>query len=406
MSEIKEETVIKEKEKPQTDHKIEGLKVKKKPKKLVKKDQTTKLVIPKKEPEKTETKNLENANTESGSVVVSQKEGTKNMEEVEEKISPPTSGESTEGNSEVTLQEITEEEDPKKIIEKPATIRKEVESIPPPVEMPEGIEKLISFMKETGGNVQDYARLNADYSNVEESVLLREYYKNIKPHLNSEEVDFILDDDFSWDEEMDDERTIKKKKLAYKEEIAKAKNFLEDTKKKYYEDLKLRPSISKDQQKAMDFFNRYNDEREVAEQQHEEFKNQTSKMFSNEFKGFDFKLGEKKFRYGINNPNDVADQQSNLSNFVKKFLNEDGSVRDYEGYHKAMYAARNADTIAKHFYEQGKTDAIKNINAKSKNISSSSRTPSSEGDVFINGFKVRAISGVDSSKLKIKKRTK
>ena len=352
MSEIKEETVIKEKEKPQTDHKIEGLKVKKKPKKLVKKDQTTKLVIPKKEPEKTETKNLENANTESGSVVVSQKEGTKNMEEVEEKISPPTSGESTEGNSEITIQEITDEKTPEKAIEKPVIATKEVESIPPPVEMPEGIEKLISFMKETGGNVQDYARLNADYSNVEESALLREYYKNIKPHLNSEEVDFILDDDFSWDEEMDDERTIKKKKLAYKEEIAKAKNFLEDTKKKYYEELKLRPSISKDQQKAMDFFNRYNEEREVAEQQHTDFKTKTKGMFSDEFKGFEFNLGEKKFRYGINNPSDVAEQQSNLSNFVKKFLHEDGSVKDYEGYHKAMYAARNADTIAKHFYER------------------------------------------------------
>jgi hypothetical protein len=219
----------------------------------------------------------------------------------------------------------------------------------------------------------------------------------------AEEIDFIMEDKFLFDEDYDDEKQIRKKKLAYKEEVAKAKNFLEDLKSKYYDEIKLRPGVTQEQKKAMDFFDRYKQEQEVSKKQHESFKTTTKKYFSEEFKGFDFNLGEKKFRYGVSNPSQVADVQSDLSNFVGKFLNEDGSVNDHQGYHKALYAARNADTIAKHFYEQGIADATKDIAAKSKNISNEPRATSS-GDVFINGFKVKAISGVDSSKLKIKKR--
>ena len=125
--------------------------------------------------------------------------------------------------------------------------------------------------------------------------------------------------------------------------------------------------------------------------------------FSNDFKGFDFKLGDKKFRYGIKDPNSVANSQNDLSQFVGTFLDKDGQMSDPAGYHKAIYAARNADTIANHFYEQGRTDAIKEQVAKSKNISTEPR-PTASGEVFVNGLKVKAISGLDSSKLKIKTR--
>ena len=294
------------------------------------------------------------------------------------------------------IQEIREEEQS----EEP--IKEEIKESPK-VDLPENIEKLVDFMKETGGTVEDFVRLNADYSNVSNDALLKEYYKNTKPHLDAEEIDFIMEDKFLFDEDYDDEKQIRKKKLAYKEEVAKAKNFLEDLKSKYYDEIKLRPGVTQEQKKAMDFFDRYKQEQEVSKKQHESFKTTTKKYFSEEFKGFDFNLGEKKFRYGVSNPSQVADVQSDLSNFVGKFLNEDGSVNDHQGYHKALYAARNADTIAKHFYEQGIADATKDIAAKSKNISNEPRATSS-GDVFINGFKVKAISGVDSSKLKIKKR--
>ena len=267
--------------------------------------------------------------------------------------------------------------------------------------LPENIEKLVSFMEETGGNVEDYVRLNTDYSNVSPETLLVEYYKNTKPHLEKEEIDFIMEDNFTWDEEVEEERDIKKKKLALKEEIAKAKNFLEETKSKYYDEIKLRPGVTQEQQKAMDFFNRYNKEQQIAEQHHDNFQRSTNKLFADEFKGFEFNVGEKKFRYNVANVNDVAEKQSNLNTFVKKFLNNEGEVVDTVGYHKAIYAADNADTIASHFYEQGKADAVKDMMAKSKNINQDPR-PQANGDVFIGGLKVKAVNGVDSSKLKFK----
>ncbi len=268
-------------------------------------------------------------------------------------------------------------------------------------QLPENIEKLISFMEDTGGTVEDYVRLNADYSNVNNELLLKEYYKKTRPHLNEEEIDFLMDDRFAYDEDEDDERDIRKKKLAFKEEVAKAKGFLEDLKTKYYEEVKLRPSVNKDQQKALDFFNRYQKEQEVVEDQHLKFKSDTKSFFTQDFKGFDFNLGEKNFRYGVQNTDVVADKQSNITNLVKKFLNDKGEVTDLKGYHKAMYAAENVDTLANHFYEQGKADAIKEITAKSNNITTAPRQTAS-GEIFVNGFKVKAINGVDSTKLKIK----
>ena len=270
-------------------------------------------------------------------------------------------------------------------------------------QLPENILKVVEFMNETGGTLDDYVRLNHDYSNVDNDTLLREYYKQTKSHLDQDEINFLIEDNFSWDEDVDEPRDVRKAKLAYKEEVAKAKKHLESLKDKYYQEIKLRPGVTQEQQKAMDFFNRYNEEQKVAEQQHETFKSNTKNYFGPEFKGFDFSVGEKKFRYGIKNVNDVAESQSNISNTIKKFLDNEGNVIDIKGYHKAMYAANNADTIAQHFYEQGKADAIKDLSAKSKNINTEPRS-TDPGDVFIGGLKVRAISGMDSSKLKIKTR--
>jgi len=275
-------------------------------------------------------------------------------------------------------------------------------TIEPASELPEGVDKLVSFMKETGGDMSDYLRLNADYSNVDEDVLLKEYYKNTKPHLEIDEIDFIMEENFKVDEDYDEEREVRRKKLAKKEEIAKARKFLDGLKDTYYEEIKLRPTVNNELTKAKQFFDKFSKDKEIAQKQHDNFKTNTQNFFSNEFKGFEFKLGEKNFRYGVSNPNEVADAQSDISNVVKKFLNDKGEVVDVKGYHKAMYAARNADTIAQHFYEQGKADAVKDVVAKSKNINNEART-SAPNDIFLNGFKLKAVSGVDSSKLKIKR---
>ena len=268
-------------------------------------------------------------------------------------------------------------------------------------QLPENIEKLVSFMEETGGTIEDYTRLNADYTNVDENTLLKEYYKKTKPHLDDEEIGFIMEDNFDYDTDLDEERDVRKKKLAKKEEIAKAKNFLEETKKKYYDEIKLKSNVTQDQQKAMDFFNRYNKQQEVAEQQHAQFKENTKQHFSDNFEGFDIKVGEKSYKYNIQNRDKVAENQSNINNLVGKFLDKEGNVTDTKGYHKAMYAAENVDKIAAHFYEQGKVDAVKQVVNKSKNLSDS-QARSTQGDVFVNGMKVKAISGADSAKLKIK----
>ena len=266
--------------------------------------------------------------------------------------------------------------------------------------LPENIEKLVSFMEDTGGTIEDYTRLNADYSQVDEITLLKEYYKKEKPYLEGEDIDMLLED-FIVDEDLDEERDMRKKKIAFKEEVAKAKSYLEETKSKYYDEIKLRPGVTQDQQKATDFFNRYNKQQETAEQQHAQFKESTKELFNDNFEGFDIKVGEKSYKYNIQNRDKVAESQSNINNLVGKFLDSDGNVSDTKGYHKAMYAADNVDKIASHFYEQGKADAVKEVVNSSKNLSNT-KARSTQGDVFVNGFKVKAISGMDSSKLKIK----
>ncbi len=310
-------------------------------------------------------------------------------------------GESVQKSSETTegispLQEVTEEEVKKEqVVEQP-----ELQPIKKVV-LPDNVEKLVQFMEETGGDIQDYVRLNADYSNVNEDVLLKEYYKNTKPHLTDEEISFVMEDKFKYDSDTDEERDIRKRKLAKKEAVAEARDHLESLKQKYYDEIKLRPGVTQEQKKAMDFFNRYNNEQEIAEQRHKKFIDNTKQMFSDDFKGFDFEVGDKKFRYGVKDPNAIAENQSNLNNFVEKFLDNEGNVKDTKGYHKAIYAAQNIDRIVNHFYEQGKSDGIKNVVEGSKNPSTEARQTS--GDIFIGGLKVKAIDGVDSSKLRIKR---
>jgi len=375
-------------------------KIKRKPKQLVK-DDIIKVDLSKKEEQpKTETdaipvgetKKVDVGEQTGDSPKVDQPipESSPVSEIIEEEVKP------IEEKVEEEIQQIGEKIEEKVIAPTPEESREIAQ-------LPENIEKVVDFMKETGGTLDDYVRLNADYSNVDNDTLLREYYKQAKSHLDSSEINFMIEDNFSFDEEVDEEREIRKKKLAYKEEVAKARKHLDGLKSQYYEEIKLRPGVTQDQQKAMDFFNRYNEEQNTAQQQHEDFKSNTKNYFSKDFKGFDISVGDKKFRYGVKNPNDVATKQSNISNTIKKFLDDKGNVKDVKGYHKAMYAADNVDKIAEHFYEQGKSDATKDIVTKSKNITEDVRTtPNSE--VFVGGLKVKAISGLDSSKLKIKTR--
>ena len=267
--------------------------------------------------------------------------------------------------------------------------------------LPENVEKLVTFMEETGGSLQDYVALNKDYSKLNSSEVLKEYYLKSKPHLELDEIAFLMEDNFKFDEDVDEDREIRKKKLAFKEEVAKAKQYLEGSKSKYYDEIKLRPGVTQEQQQALSFYDQYKAQQEKAQQQHGDFRDRTKKLFNQDFKGFDFNVGEKKFRYGVKNPDKVAETQVDVQNFVSKYLDKDGNMVDPAGYHKAMYAAMNSDKIAHHFYEQGRADGIKNVITNSKNPTSD-KPRQAAGEVFIGGMKVKSISGLDSSKLKIR----
>jgi len=311
--------------------------------------------------------------------------------------------------SQLTLEEVIDEETKEEPKEDPVQeLKEEVEeavqtSQDTAVELPENIQKVVDFMNDTGGTLEDYVKINQDYSNTDDSTLLYQYYNQTKSHLTKDEIDFLIEDNFSFDDEIDEPRDIKRKKLAYKEEIAKAKIHLEGLKSKYYEEVKLGSKLTSDQQKAIEFFNTYNTEQStqqnLQEKQVAHFNTESKKVFTDEFKGFEFKVSDKKYRFNVKDKQQVQDRQANILNVLDKFISEDNMLKDANGYHKALFAADNADTIANHFYEQGKTDAIKQLNAESKNINMDPRTT---GVVESDGLKVRAISGDDSSKLKIK----
>ena len=272
-------------------------------------------------------------------------------------------------------------------------------------ELPENIQKVVDFMNETGGTLEDYVKINQDYSNMDDSALLYQYYNQTKSHLTKDEIDFLIEDNFSVDEEVDEPRDIKRKQLAYKEEIAKAKSYLEGLKGKYYEEVKLGSKLTSDQQKAIEFFNTYNSEQseqqKLQERQVEHFNTESNKVFNEEFKGFEFKVADKKYRFNVKDAQQVKDRQSDILKVLDKYISKDNMLQDAAGYHKALFVADNADAIANHFYEQGKADAIKQLDAESKNIN---MDPRKTGTVETGGVKIRAITGDDSSKLKIKLR--
>jgi len=318
------------------------------------------------------------------------------VEEVVEETQPEEVSETP------VLQEITEEQAAVEEIAEQAEeaiVKAEVTGEP----LPENIQKLVSFMDETGGDLNDYVKLNQDYSEMDNQDLLQEYYKQTKPHLNNEEINFLMEDNFSYDEDVDDDREIRRKKLALKEQVASAKSHLDGQKSKYYEDIKMGSKLTSEQQEAINFFNRYNEEeaerQETLERNTSTFLNKTDNVFNDKFEGFEYTVGDKKFRYNVKDANKVKETQSDINNFVKKFLNKNNAMEDAGGYHKSLFTAMNADAIINHFYEQGKADAMRDSAANAKNVNMSPRQ--SHGEVDAGGVKVRVL-GDSSSDFKFK----
>ena len=308
----------------------------------------------------------------------------------------------------LVLEEISQEEVEKSKIEQQNLVIDEVspeQPKQPEVVVPENLQDLVKFMEDTGGGLEEYVRLNADYSNINDDALLKEYYKNTKPHLNTEEITFLIEDNFQVDEDIDEPRDIKKKKLAFKEEIVKARKHLTGLKDQYYKEVKLGSKLTSEQKEAVEFYNTYNQEQatnsEIQKRQSEHFQKSTDSLFNDNFKGFDFNVGEKTYRYNINDVQNVKTYQSDIVNFIGEFLDENNMMKDAGGYHKALYAGKNIDKIVKHFYDQGKADAIKEATMSAKNIDMSPRT-AAKPVIDAGGRKFRVLSGDDSSGLKFK----
>ena len=331
------------------------------------------------------------------------------QEKVQEKEEEEKPIEKNNDQKEVVLEEVQEEEIQQQVVEEKIeepVVEKQPE---PQVVVPENLKDLVKFMEDTGGSLEDYTRLNADYSNIDDNALLLEYYKNTKPHLNAEEIEFLIEDNFEFDEDIDESRDIRKKKLAFKEEIVKARKHLTGLKDQYYKEVKLGSKLTSEQKEAVEFYNKYKQEQttnsEIQKQQLERFQKSTDSVFNNNFKGFDFNVGEKTYRYNIKDVQDVKSYQSDISNFVREFLDDKNMMQDARGYHKALYAGKNIDKIVKHFYDQGKADAIKETSMSAKNIDMSPRK-SSAPVIDAGGVKFKVLGGDNSSSLKFKIRNK
>ena len=353
-----------------------------------------------------------NADTEQETANVVADQQTESVQEVEAEI--PQQSEPVQTNEPVQeelesefLQEITNEEVVEQVEELEEQVEQAIVEQSAGVELPENIQKVVNFINETGGSLEDYVKLNVDYNSLDEDQLLKEYYQTSKPHLDGDEVAFLLDENFAFDEDIDDDRDVIKKKIARKEELSKAKTYLDNLKSTYYEEIKGGSKLAPEQKKAVEFFNRYTKENELAtqtaEKQTNAFLDKTGKLFNENFKGFDYSVGDKKYRFKVKDAETVKNNQSDINNFIKKFLNEDGVMSDAQGYHKSLFTAMNADSVAQHFYEQGKSDAMKESVSNSKNIKMGARGVHENVKPNNGGWSVRSVdSGSSDSKLKIK----
>ena len=387
-------------EEPKIDDKVGKLKIKKRTYSNEKNNEPTKIDLSKPQFENEE---VEKQPVDEDVVVVNPEPETK--EDVVEDNKVEAKEEIKQDNDVPVLEEITEED----LVETEEKIEEAIaEAKQTGQPLPEKVEKLIKFMEETGGDLNDYVKLNRDISKMDDSEVLDEYYRETKSHLSPEERNYLLEDKFGFDEDEDDPKVIQRKKIALKEQVAEAKAHLDRQKSKYYEEIKAGERLTPEAKKAMDFFNRYNKDTEkqkkLTEANKKQFKLKTDSVFNKDFKGFDYQVGDKRFRFNVKNADEVKTNQSDINNFVNKFVDKESkTINDAAGYHKSLFTAMNADAVAKHFYEQGRADAIKGQVAKDKNIDMNPRK--THGEVNVGGVKYRVLGdSTDGLKLKIKNR--
>lgn len=275
--------------------------------------------------------------------------------------------------------------------------------------LPDEVSKYLDFKKETGRGFEDFIKANKNYDNLEDDQILKEYYSLTESDLDSEDIEYLMEDKFGYDEEVDDDRDIKKKNISKKRELAIAKKYLSKLSETYKTPLESSGgSYSEEQLKEINAYKEYvqkaQTEVESNKRKSEYFQKKTDEVFNSEFKGFEFKVGDKNVIYSSGDANEIKSKQVNVQSFINQYIGEDGLVNDAQGWHKALNAAMNPDKLAQYFYEQGKADAIGDVSKKSKNINMSLRqTPQSSPQ---QGFQARAVNTDSGRGLRIRSKNK
>lgn len=271
-------------------------------------------------------------------------------------------------------------------------------------ELPEDVKAYFEYKKETGRSIDDFVKLQQDYDDMNPDSLLASYYSVTEEGLDSEDIQYLMDDKFGFDEDLDDEKEKKKKQLAKKRELSKAKKYFKEQKEKYKLPLESREAVSESNKKEIEAYRKYIEDSAAYEKDAANklqwFKEETNKVFNKDFKGFEFVINDKKISYLPGSVEDVKLSQSSIENFIQRYVDDRGLVKNTAQYHRALSMAMNPDKYAKFFYEQGKADAVENISKKTKNINMDIR--STPQVTTKSGFKVRSLNQDSGRGLKIR----
>lgn len=272
-------------------------------------------------------------------------------------------------------------------------------------ELPSDVSAFLKYKKETGRGIDDFMKLSKDFNALSPEKLLAEYYSATESDLDDEDINYMIEDRFGYDPDFDEEKDIKKKEIAKKKELAKAKKFFEDQKEQYKSPLESRGSSVPDEDKeGYSAYKKYVQDAQTVQQESykksEYFQKKTEELFNQDFKGFDFNIGDKDLKFLPGDPADLKKSQSDLTNYISKFLDNDGLISDAVGYHRSLSVAMNPEKFARFFYEQGKAEALLDTAKQTKNIDMEVRT--SPQSISSSGVKVKSIDDGSGRGLKFK----
>ena len=270
-------------------------------------------------------------------------------------------------------------------------------------EMPEDVSAYFEYKKKTGRGIEDYVKLNRDFNSMDDNNLLKEYLIASGEAMDDEDVDTLMSD-YSYDEDIDEDRDIKKKRLAKKKIVSEAKKFFNEQKEMYKQPLESSTvGISEEEKKEVESYKQYianaKTQQEEGDRMRSWFLKKTDEVFD-DFKGFDFKVGDTNLTFNPGKSEEIKNSQLSTEKFIGKFLDDKGLLNDAKGYHKSLAVAMNPDKFANFFYEQGKSDATDDVTRKIKNIKMSERKAPEV--TRKDGTQFRAVSSPSSKGLKIR----